>query len=87
MQLLISLFGGLLVTLHIGDLPPFQVPLPFTVRRLAFGVLAFQIVLVLVVVLVLERGGHRGALPRFRLRKAYGATGSRGRGEQGDIIA
>ena len=38
MQLLISLFGGLLVTLHIGDLPTFQVPLPFTVWRLAFGV-------------------------------------------------
>jgi hypothetical protein len=48
MQLLIGLFGGCSLTLHIGELPPFQVPLPFTVWRSAFGV---HIVLVLVLVL------------------------------------
>ena len=28
--------GGLVATLHIDSPPPFQVPLPFTVRRSAF---------------------------------------------------
>jgi hypothetical protein len=62
MQLLISCrggmwLGGLVATLHIGSMPRFQVPLPFTVYRSAFGVrrsafgvwrLAFHIVLVVV---------------------------------------
>jgi len=33
-----------------------------------------------------ESGDTRGALPRFRLRQAYGATGSEADGEQRTIV-
>jgi hypothetical protein len=45
MQLLTWFVRGTACTLHIGELRPFQVPLPFSVRRSAFGVwrLAFGV--------------------------------------------
>ena len=69
MQLLISCrggmwLGGLVATLHIGSMPRFQVPLPFTVYRSAFGVRGSAFC-VLVLVVVLPTSPRR-----LKLRKA-----------------